>query len=324
VVIVHYPSAADLVRCLDLVSTLEDRIASVTVVDNASPEGIPGALSGKPAVNVIRAGENMGFARAANVGARVGSAPLLLFLNPDVQLQQPTLDALVAALANGRIAAAAPRLVLPDGQPQVGGAGCFPTVGTLASHAFQTPTWLPGQWSKRSVFLSEAWGNGGSARVGTESARVGTELAATLPPRVVDWVSGACMLIHRGAFENIGGFDERFFMYGEDLDLCLRLHNRGHQVAYCPAAEVEHGHLAFKPPAAARAPADTWLKGLDQFYRLHRPWSRRIMHFVLGIGFALRAIAYGTRLARPRSSGDKASQRMVLYARRAFRLGLAR
>jgi GT2 family glycosyltransferase len=201
-------------------------------------------------------------------------------------------------------------LILPDGQYQVGAAGYFPTFGTLLTHAFQVLAWMPGQWSKRPVFLRESV-NGESSN--GQSA-----------PQIVDWVSAACLLIRRDKFEEIGGFDDRYFMYGEDLDLCLRLHDEGYQVAYCPGAEVKHCHLAFKPSTEARAPADTWLKGLDQFYRLHRPWTRRLLHFVFGVGFMLRALAYGSRLARPRSSGSKATQRMTLYARRAFRLALAR
>jgi N-acetylglucosaminyl-diphospho-decaprenol L-rhamnosyltransferase len=311
VVIVHYPSAADLIRCLETLASYQEQIASVTVVDNAAPDGVPTAISSILEVAVIREPENLGFARAANRGATAGEAQHLLFLNPDVRLTHQTLELLVSALDGDRVAAAAPRLLLPDGQPQVGAAGCFPTVSTLAAHALQVPAWVPGQWSKKPMFLAEPNGSGNGSR------------KVRLAPQPVEWVSAACLLIRRDAFEQVGGFDERFFMYAEDIDLCLRLHERGWQVRYCPTAQVEHCHLSTKQPKIARAPADAWIKGLDQFYRLHCPERRRLLHFVFGVGFAMRAVAYGSRIAAPRASGSRAYLRLARYARSSFSLALA-
>jgi hypothetical protein len=170
---------------------------------------------------------------------------------------------------------------------------------------------MPGRWSKKPLFLPEPKPNGN----GNGSSPNGR-------PERVDWVSAACLLVRRDAFESIGGFDESFFMYAEDIDLCLRLRNAGWQVRYCPSACVEHGHLALLSSESARAPKDTWLTGLDQYYRLHCPETRRVMHAVFGAGFALRALAYGSRLAEPRSTGDRAPRRFAFYARRSFKLAL--
>jgi N-acetylglucosaminyl-diphospho-decaprenol L-rhamnosyltransferase len=312
VVIVHYPSADDLVRCHEASAALADGPASITIVDNASPERVPAALLSAPGVKVVSEPENLGFSKAANDGASVGDAPFVLFVNPDVVLTTATLETLVDALQEDDVAAAAPRLVLPDGRTQIGCAGWFPTVGTLTTHALQVPSWMPGKWSKRPLFLQEPDPNGtdyGSPPNG-QHARV-------------DWVSAACLLMRRDAFESIGGFDESFFMYAEDIDLCLRLRDAGWQVRYCPSASVEHGHLALLSSQSARAPKGTWLTGLDQYYRLHCPGTRRVMHAVFGTGFALRALAYGSRLAEPRSTGDMATRRFAYYARRSFKLAIA-
>jgi N-acetylglucosaminyl-diphospho-decaprenol L-rhamnosyltransferase len=311
VVIVHYPSAQDLARCSQASAAFGERIASITIVDNASPEGVPADVACQHGIEVIREPRNLGFAKAANRGAIAGTAPLLLFLNPDVVISPETLEELLLALDEKNVAAAAPRLILPDGRTQIGCAGWFPTLGSLTTHAFQVPDWMPGKWSKRPLFLPEPRATG----TGNGSSSNGA-------PYRVDWVSAACLLVRRDAFESVGGFDERFFMYAEDIDLCWRLNEAGWQVRYCPSAQVEHGHLALTSAGASRAPKDTWLAGLDQYYRLHCPGSRRFMHAVFGAGFALRALAYGSRLATPRSTSDRTPSRFAFYARRSFRLAI--
>ena len=131
--------------------------------------------------------------------------------------------------------------------------------------------------------------------------------------REVDWVSGACLLVKRSAFEAIGGFDERFFMYGEDIDLCRRFAQRHWQVRYCPAITVRHTQLALGP---------AWIDGLDQYYRIHSPGARRVLHGILALGLGARGVAYALKLATERSGRSGPGRRMAGHAWHAARLAM--
>ena len=307
VVIVHYPSTKDVLECLETLEGVEARVASITVVDNNSPEEIgPEMFAGKD-VNVLRSTTNDGFGTAANSGSSQGDASLILLINPDVRLDPKSFSSLVSLVGSDGIGAAAPRLVLPDGRPQSGPAGYTPGLLAVASHAFQVPGWIPGGWFERPLFLHRSQAaetNGGSPIV-----------------REVDWVSGACMLVRRQAFEEVGGFDHRFFMYGEDMDLCFRLKREGWRVVYCPTESAEHRHSSAAASAANRAAPISWLDGLDRLYSIHCPKRRRLLHLVAACGFALRSVAYSLRIAKPQTLGAGPS-RMAQYARHAARLAI--
>jgi len=308
VVIVHYPSTKDVLECLETLEGAEARVASVTVVNNDSPEQIgPEMFAGRD-VKVLHRDNNDGFGTAANSGSTEGDASLILLINPDVRLDPESFSSLVSLIGSDGIGAAAPRLVLPDGQPQSGPAGYSPGVLAVASHAFQVPGWFPGRWFERPLFL-------GRSKV--EETNGGGPIA-----REVDWVSGACMLVRRQAFEQVGGFDPRFFMYGEDMDLCFRLKREGWRVVYCPSEWAEHRHVSSADSASHRAAPITWLDGLDRLYSIHCPKRRRVLHLVSACGFALRSVAYSLRIAKPHSQGAGAGRRMAQYARHATRLAI--
>lgn len=212
IVIVHYgdsdTTCAAVGRC-----TVMDA-ASVTVVDNSAN------MPASPSCEVIDPGRNIGFGAAANLGARHGSAPWVLILNPDVELTAATARALVRALElEPQIAALAPPLRYPNGDGQVNG----------------------GQFSGWSRELSRCVGAGARLR-GLRS-----RLRPEARPRRGDgpafaraWVSAAALLVRRAAFEQVGGFDERFFLYYEDEDLCRRLRAAGWRVAVGGAGEAVH------------------------------------------------------------------------------------
>ena len=308
VVIVHYPSTKDVLECLEMLEGAEARVASITVVDNDSPEEIGTEMFAGRDVKVLHSSTNDGFGTAANSGSTQGDASLILLINPDVRLDSKSFSSLVSLVASDGIGAAAPQLLLPDGQPQSGPAGYSPGLLAVASHAFQIPGWFPGRWFERPLFLHRnqaAETNGGGPIV-----------------REVDWVSGACMLVRRQAFEQVGGFDSRFFMYGEDMDLCFRLKREGWRVVYCPTEFAEHHHVSSGDSAAHRATPICWLDGLDKLYSIHCPRRRRLLHVVSACGFALRSIAYSLRIARPHAPGNGASKRMAQYAWHATRLAI--
>lgn len=296
VVIVHYSSLEDLSNCL---TSLEcERLASVTIVDNSSPWPVPLDVASRPGTQVVRLTENIGFGRGVNEGAKVGRAPLVLIVNPDVRMSVGSLEKLRMALESAdRMVAVGPRLLLENGAPQVGAAGYFPTYGSVTAHCFPALRRLPARWARRPLFLGR-----------TDETSVSSR-----HPRQVDWVSGACLLVKRNAFEAIGGFDDRFFMYGEDIDLCQRFAQQEWQVCYCANTTVVHTHHAL---------GSDWIDGLDQYSRIHSREARRALNAILALGLGGRAVAYALRLSADHTTNPGAARRMAGYAWRAARLAI--
>ena len=217
VVVVSYRSSATLRGCVEPLARLAG--VRVTVVDNASPGEDPLATIADLDVDAVRAPRNGGFAYGCNLGARRGTAPLLLFLNPDARIDAASLHALTAALASDPHAAlAGPRILDED--------------GSLAYSVRRFPR-LRSTWAK-ALFLHRAWPR---AAWTDELVR---DPAVYERPGHAEWLSGACMLVRRDAYEALGGFDEGLFLYCEDTDLCRRLWTSGHAVRFVPDAVVRH------------------------------------------------------------------------------------
>jgi GT2 family glycosyltransferase len=193
--------------------------ARVTVVDNACPDDSAATVAGLDGVEVVRAGRNGGFGYGCNLGAARGSAPYLLFLNPDARLAPGALEALTGVLAADPGAAlVAPRILDDDGSLAFS-LRRFPRLrSTYAKALFLHRVWPRAPWTDELVRDPAAYERAGAA----------------------EWVSGACMLVRRDGFEGVGGFDEGLFLYCEDTDLCLRLWHAGHSVRFEPAALVRH------------------------------------------------------------------------------------
>ena len=220
VIVVAYRSGTDLVRCLDSVASevlREGLRAEIIVIDNEggeeAPPGLPAGLSmlwvGNPG--------NRGFGPAVNQGFRASSAPRVLLLNPDAALMPGSLGRLIAALDAGPWSLVAPQLVLPDGSAQESPRAFYDLVTAVAR---RTPL-----GRLRSL----------QGRLGRHVERPkGTE------PSAVDWVTGAAMLLRREDASAAGPFDERYFLYLEDTDLCRRLHATGRKVGYVDGARVAH------------------------------------------------------------------------------------
>jgi len=191
---------------------------TVTVVDNASPDDSAATVADLP-IELIRAPRNGGFSYGCNLGSAGATAPYLLFLNPDARLDAAALDALVAVLRDDPGAGlASPRILDDDGSLSYS-LRRFPRLrSTYAQALFLHRAWPHAAWTDELIRDPAAY-----------------ESATT-----AEWVSGACMLVRRSAYEAIGGFDERFFLYCEDTDLCLRLSNAGQAVRFEPRAEVHH------------------------------------------------------------------------------------
>lgn len=211
-------------RCLDsLAPEVERGVAEVWVVDNASTDGSPDLVREEfDWVRLVASGENLGFGKAINLVARQTRSEWVATANADIALRPGALDTLLATGARDPGAGViAPRLVLPTGETQHS-VFAFPTIlfsFFLASGAFRLSKTIgdrrafPGYWD--------------------------TERARRVP-----WAIAAFLLVRRTAWDDVGGFDERQWMYAEDLDIGWRLHQHGWATRYEPRAEVDHESAA--------------------------------------------------------------------------------
>lgn len=218
-VAVNYNAKAHLLECV--ASLRAEDVAEVVVADNASVDGSEAAvLAADPDVNYVQTGANLGYGKGVNRGVdrSAGDQPFLLCLNADARLEPGALKAMLAGF-EGRpeVGIVGPRIEDPDGTlyPSV---RTFPTLVDSIGHAFLGMVWGGNPFTRRYRMLD--WDH---------------DL-----PGDVDWVSGSCFLIRRACWEAIGGFDEGYFMYAEDVDLCWRARQAGWEVAYEPTATVVH------------------------------------------------------------------------------------
>lgn len=272
IVIVTYRSATHLPACLSALPA----DAKVIVVDNASGDRSTEIAEAAGAA-VVRNSENLGFAAAANQGAREGTAGLLLFLNPDAVIGQDHLESLVAAFsADASLAAAGPLLISPDGAEQ------------RAWWPLPTPA-------------------------GTWAEAVGLHLLRRPPGTGRGFVVGACLIVRRSAFDALGGFDERFWLYGEETDLCRRLWDAGWQVRLVPSAVATHIGGA-SGDGAAGVVFEHFQRGAEHYIAKHYGRVGLVLHRLgLLVGSTLRLPAL---VLRP---GDARAARRWRMARRQAR-----
>ncbi|TXI48276.1 glycosyltransferase family 2 protein [Mycolicibacter arupensis] len=235
VVTVTYSPGWHLDRFLASLSLATDRPVRVVMADNGSTDGAPEeAVQRYPHVHLLRTGANLGYGGAVNAGVAqldTEDAPrseFLIVANPDVQWGPGSIDALLDAAARWPNAATLGPLIRdPDGSVYPS-ARHLPSLIRGGMHAVVGPVWPNNPWS----------------RAYRQEHQEPSE-------RPVGWLSGACLLVRRAAFDEIGGFDERYFLYMEDVDLGDRLAKEGWLNVYVPSAEVLHqkGHATGKDPA---------------------------------------------------------------------------
>jgi GT2 family glycosyltransferase len=197
--------------------------ADVWVIDNASSDGSAEMVATEfPWVQLIASEENLGFGRAVNEVARRTSSPWLAPANADISVEPGALEELVAAgTAEPTAAILAPRLIATDGSTQQS-VHAFPTVGLALALALWLPKLSRGIGDR--LCIEGAW----------DPAR----------PRAVDWAHGAFLLWRREAYDEIAGFDERQWMYAEDIDIAWRSRQAGWTVRYVPTARILHAGAA--------------------------------------------------------------------------------
>jgi hypothetical protein len=271
VVVVSYNTRDDLVACLRSLAGVTLPI-EIVVVDNASHDGSAAAARGeRPDATVLENAENEGFGRACNRGWRASSAPLVLFLNSDAELTAGALEALAGVLdARPEVGIVGPRTVGADGRIQL---STGPALTPLA------------EWRQRRLVRGLAEGR--------PDVLAEVEALASREHEPV-WVSGACLLARRAVLEAVRGFDELFFLYEEDVDLCVRARAAGWRVAFSPAATVRHGLGRSMARSAGRAALEYHRSHL-LYYRKH---NGALAAFSLRLWLAVRGTVL-LALARP-------------------------
>jgi GT2 family glycosyltransferase len=242
IIIVSHNTRADLERCLESLHSAPPRVGhEIVVVDNHSTDGSVDAARRWPDVRVIEVGSNAGFAHANNLGLRATSSTSVLLLNSDTVVPSGAIDGLVAELdRDPTVAVVGPRLVSGDGRAELSFGRMIGPFNELRQKRL---------------------------------ARSDEVERLTRQRRYPDWVSGACLLVRRADADAVGGLDERFFMYTEDVDFCAAIRARGRRILFTPDVEIVHrrGRSAATAPAATSA---AYRRSQIAFYEKHHPrWA---------------------------------------------------
>ena len=268
VVIVSYNVAPLLARCLDLVLAQSTEDDEIVVVDNASHDGSPALVQRDyPAVQLIAGQTNLGFGAGCNRGIAATSGSYVLLLNPDCELAPGSLDGFQRFMeAHPRCAVAGGRLRYADGSFQHASFR-FPTLLQVALDFW------PINWR-----LTESRLNGRYPRAWDERAFE------------IDHPLGALMCVRRAAIDAVGGFDEAYFMYAEEVDWCLRFKRAGWQVWHCPnALAVHHGGQSTRQHVAAMF--EQLHRSRFRLYAQHYPrWFSLAARAIVRCGHAWRAL----------------------------------
>lgn len=281
IVIVSFNARDHLRRCLESLFLHQHGDFEVVVVDNASPDGSAALVEAEfREVNLLRNTSNLGFAVAANAGARAATGDVVAFVNPDCTIEDDAFSAPADFLrANPEVGAVGPRILDPDGGLQLS-VRRFPGPSVWLFNRYSLLTrWFPGNRFSRRYLMTD-WDH---------SALAG-----------VDWVSGACVLTTRDVLARVGHFDERYFWGFEDVDFCQRVHRAGLSVVYFPDSVVRHeiGASARTVPSRALIARH---RGMWLYYRTY-----------LSVGIAADAVVFAAIWARC------GLQLMAGYARRAL------
>jgi GT2 family glycosyltransferase len=281
VVIVSHNSRRFLRRCLHSIFkswSLPD--FEVILVDNASSDGtVHMVRKSFSHVEVIANRENLGFSRACNQAVKSVSSRYILFLNPDIEVEPGAIAGMIRKMESSERTAIVGGLIFDaSGIPQHGARRQIP--GLLAAFFH-----LSGLWR---LFPRSAWVN-----------RYAQSHASPFEEREVGAVSGAFMMIRRDVFILVGGFDEDYFLYGEDMDLCLSVSARGFAVLYSPDARALHHHRTSTRKKPVRATYHFY-RSMALFYRKHyrqgwRKFTVPLVSLACG-GMFLIQLLFGERI----------------------------
>ncbi len=267
IILVNYNGIDVIENCLrSLQQFLQAVPYEVIVVDNASQDGSPDLVKQNfPQVHLIRLVENRGFGAGNNIGAKIANGEFLFFLNTDTQLISDVLPTLIVLMKEyPDVGIIGSKLLNPDGSLQLSTAWAVSIAGE-----FRTLQQLKDyEKLQRRATIMERFDQ----------------------PHEVDVVVGAAFLIRRTLFETLGGFDENFFMYFEESDLCQRAQYLGWKILYTPAVSLIHirGHSTDK---IAGRMAIEYRRSQLYYYQKHRPlWEQVVLRLYLLLKFAIAAL----------------------------------
>jgi GT2 family glycosyltransferase len=277
--IVNTNSRELLLACLE---TLAGSGAEIVVLDNASEDGSVDAVRERfPDFRVLAQDFRAGFGANHNTVIHATEGRYVYVLNEDTTAGDWAFDRIVAYLdAHPRVAALGPRLVYPDGR--------------LQDSAWRFPTPLVSAVGLLTV------------------GKLGVKQSRGAQPHPVDWVMGAALVLRREALDEVGLFDEEFFLYSEEVDLQFRLRQAGWEVHYFPDATVVHHESQFSAEIPERRINEMWRSRHRYWHKHHGPLGARVAALATGGQYAVRAAV--APLAH------RSAKRMLLHTRDAWRV----
>lgn len=256
-IVLNYNTAAMTARALDEFLKASGNLnREIILIDNGSAEPM---TYENPSVVMIKNPENVGFAKAVNQGIALATGEIVLLLNSDVFISEKTLKEMMSHLdSDSRTGIVGPMFLYPNGRFQTS-AGRFPT-----------------PWSELLRFSMA----GKVVTGGTLIYRNPFNRKFFKEPRLVDWVSGGCMLIKRSVIEKIGSLDERFFFGVEDFDYCYRAQQAGFKIMYLPTVTIIHHHGFSSGGRRSTSSLRREQQGMDYFLKKHFPRKVFLHRFV--------------------------------------------
>ncbi|MFA5158895.1 MAG: glycosyltransferase family 2 protein [Candidatus Omnitrophota bacterium] len=270
IIIVHYRTRELTLQCLRSIQEFSPRFShEIILIDNGSQDEIGEKVAGEfPEVRLIETGRNDGFSRANNLGIVNARGQYMLLLNSDTKILEPVFDRLVQIMdSRPEVGCLGPQHVGGDGRHQVS-YGKFPDLFT--------------EILRKIV----------DYRIALNDLNIRGHLRELCSiEQEVDWLSGSCLLLRREALRQAGLFDESFFMYFEDIDLCKRIHERGWKIVFCPLSKILH--------YSGQSVKENILAGLvayrqSQIYFARKHYGRRGDYIVRIVLF----LKFGTIVAR--------------------------
>lgn len=271
IIIVNYNSTEYTFRCINSIyESFKDVRGNIIVVDNASEDNPSRLKSAYSEIDLIINEENLGFSKAVNIALKRAETRWVIILNSDTVVYEGFLDRIIGYLCNkGDVAIVGPKILENDGTVQ-GSARRFPTVLTsLFGRKSPLTKMFPNNPITRKEFLCF---NGNGKK-----------------PVEVDWVSGACMIARTKALIEIDGFDERFFLYWEDADLCNRLKSIGWKIVYYPFSEVYH----YTGTSSNTVPLFSifhFHKSCYLYFKKHAKWPLAVLNPIALMGLSIRCL----------------------------------
>lgn len=294
VIILSYNTKRLTINCLESIIKNTQKINyELIVIDNASTDGSIKYLTNHRSritahFRLIKNQSNLGFAKANNQGIRIAKGKYILLLNSDTKLREDSLTKMVRWMdQNPRVGVIGPTLVDTDGSIQLNG-GFFPNLMRL----FLWATFLDDIPGVALLF--------GSYHL---SSNIPITKGIYGKSHQQDWVSGAVFLLRKGVIDNVGGFDEDIFMYGEEVEYCFRIKKAGWRIWYLPITKVLHIGMASSKGELVRFAGVSVgkessilgeFRALKYFYQKHYPkWQYPILLLLIKLAALLRILVFG-------------------------------